>query len=387
LLPGWTFSGEITHYLDIQIDITFPLFKALFFYELDKNYSNFMKLIDLAEKTFSIVERGAADFQIGGAAGLDIAEAGEITFLANPKYTPQIKNTRASAIFLNEKEKIEREDIIILRSKDPYLAYTRALRLFQHEPEIVKSIHRSAVIDETARLAETVEIGAHVVIGKNCAIGENVKIFPNATVYDNAKIGANTVIHSGVSIRENCEIGANCILHNNVVVGSDGFGYAKTEEKRWLKIPQTGNVVIEDDVEIGAGTCVDCASVGETRIKSGAKIDNLVQIGHSCTIEEDALVCAQTGLAGSSVIGKRVILAGQVGIAGHLKVGDDAVITAKSATSHDVENGKILSGVPAFDNREWLRSIAAFRRLGELARAVRDLQKKFAEIEKIEKDE
>jgi len=213
-----------------------------------------------------------------------------------------------------------------------------------------------------------------------------VKIFPNATIYDNVKIGANTVIHSGVSVRENCEIGADCILHNNVVVGSDGFGYAKTEEKRWLKIPQTGNVVIEDNVEIGAGTCVDCASVGETRIKSGAKIDNLVQIGHSCTVEEDALLCAQTGLAGSSVIGKRVILAGQVGIAGHLRVGDDAVITAKSATSHDVENGKILSGVPAFDNREWLRSIAAFRRLGEMARAIRDLQKKFAKIEKDGKD-
>jgi UDP-3-O-[3-hydroxymyristoyl] glucosamine N-acyltransferase len=179
-------------------------------------------------------------------------------------------------------------------------------------------------------------------------------------------------------IRENCEIGANCIVHNNCVIGSDGFGYAKDEEKRWLKIPQTGKVVIEDDVEIGAGTCIDCASVGETRIKRGSKIDNLVQIGHSCTIEEDALICAQTGLAGSSIIGKRVILAGQVGIAGHLRVGDDAVITAKSATSHDVENGKIISGIPAFDNRDWLRSIAAFRRLGELARTIRALEKKIS---------
>jgi UDP-3-O-[3-hydroxymyristoyl] glucosamine N-acyltransferase len=138
--------------------------------------------------------------------------------------------------------------------------------------------------------------------------------------------------------------------------------------------------VIEDDVEIGAGTTIDCASVGETRIRRGAKIDNLVQIGHSCTIDEDALICAQTGLAGSSVIGKRVILAGQVGIAGHLRVGDDAVITAKSATSHDVEPGKILSGIPAFDNREWLRSIAAFRRLGEIARKVRELEKRFNEF-------
>ena len=139
---------------------------------------------------------------------------------------------------------------------------------------------------------------------------------------------------------------------------------------------------MEDEVEIGANSAIDCASVGETRIKRGAKIDNLVQIGHSCTVEEDALICSQTGLAGSSVIGKRVILAGQVGIAGHLRVGDDVVITAKSATSHDVENGKILSGIPAFDNSEWLRSTAAFRRLGKMARTIRDLEKRFAELEK-----
>ncbi len=190
---------------------------------------------------------------------------------------------------------------------------------------------------------------------------------PNATIYRGVKLGKNTVIHSGVSIRENCEIGANCIIHNNSTIGSDGFGYAKAADKSWLKIPQTGRVVIEDDVEIGANTAIDCASVGETRIKRGAKIDNLVQIGHSCTVDEDALICSQTGLAGSSVIGKRVILAGQVGIAGHLTVGDDAVITAKSATSHNVEPGKIISGIPGFDNKDWLRSTAVYRKLGEMA--------------------
>ncbi len=340
-----------------------------------------MKLRVLAEETFAVIERGAADAEIVGAAGLDIAGSDEITFLANPKYTAQIKDTKAGAIFLNEKETIEREDIAVLRAKDPYLAYTRALRLFNPEPEIKNFVHSSAVIAKTAQISGSVEIGANVVVGKNCFIENGVRILPNVTIYDNVKIGASSVIHSGVSIRENCEIGANCIIHNNCVVGSDGFGYAKTEEKRWLKIPQTGRVVIEDDVEIGAGTCIDCASVGETRIKTGAKIDNLVQIGHSCTIEEDALLCAQTGLAGSSVIGRRVILAGQVGIAGHLKVGDDAVITAKSATSHDVENGKILSGIPAFDNREWLRSTAAFRRLGEMAKMLRQLEKRILKIE------
>ena len=339
-----------------------------------------MKLSELAEKTDSRIEQGGADLEITGAAGLDIAQAGQITFLANPKYTPQIKTTNASAIFLRETELIERGDIAVLRAKDPYLAYTRALRLFHPELKRRTSIHPSAVIDETAQIASDVFIGANSVVGANCRIAEGVQILPNVTVYENVSIGKDSVIHSNVSIREDCEIGERVIIYNNAVIGSDGFGYAKDENRRWLKIPQTGRVVIEDDAEIGAGTTIDCASVGETRIRRGAKIDNLVQIGHSCTIDEDALICAQTGLAGSSVIGKRVILAGQVGIAGHLRVGDDAVITAKSATSHDVEPGKILSGIPAFENREWLRSIAAFRRLGDIARKVRELEKRLNEF-------
>ncbi len=342
-----------------------------------------MKLKIIAEKTSSNIERGDADLELTGAAGLDIAGQGQITFLANPKYTPQIKETKASAIFLNENISLERKDIAILRSKDAYLAYTRALRIFNPEMEVVSSyIHPTVSLHKTVKVAKNVFIDAFVSIGKDCIIAENVKIFPNVTIYDGVKIGANSIIHSGVSIRENCQIGEKVIIQNNCVIGSDGFGYAKDEEKHWLKIPQTGNVVIENDVEIGAGTCIDCASVGETRIKTGAKIDNLVQIGHSCTIEEDALICAQTGLAGSSVIGKRVILAGQVGIAGHLRVGDDVVMTAKSATSHDVENGKVLSGVPAFDNRDWLRSTAAFRRLGEMAKTLRELQKRISNLEK-----
>lgn len=340
-----------------------------------------MKLSELAELTSAKITQGDADLEINAAAGLDIAQANDVSFLANLKYTPQIKDTNAGAIFLNEKTEIERRDIAVLRTKDPYLAYTKALRIFHPVSEIMPSVHPSAVIHETAKVSDSCEIMANVVIGKDCEIAEKVKIFPNTTIYDGAKIGANSVLHSGVSVRENCKIGANCIIHNNTTIGSDGFGYAKTEEKQWLKIPQTGRVVIEDNVEIGANTAIDCASVGETRIKSGAKIDNLVQIGHSCTVEEDTLICSQTGLAGSSVIGKRVILAGQVGIAGHLKVGDDVVVTAKSATSHDVENGKVISGIPAFDNRDWLRSTAAYRRLGEMAKTIRDLEKRLKELE------
>lgn len=334
-----------------------------------------MKLSELAAATFSTIDNGSPDIEITGAAGMDIAGDGEITFLANPKYTPQIATTSARAIFLDEKTASERQDLIVLRSNDPYLAYTRALRLFHPEPGLRPFRHPTAVIDETANVDEKTEIFAHVVIGKNCKIAAGVRIFPNVTIYDGVSVGENSTIHSGVSVRENCEIGRRCIIHNNSTIGSDGFGYSKDEEKRWLKIPQTGRVVLEDDVEIGANTAIDCPSVGETRIKSGAKIDNLVQIGHSCTVEEDALICSQTGLAGSSVIGKRVILAGQVGIAGHLKVGDDVVITAKSATSHDIEPGKIISGIPGFDNKEWLRSTAAFRRLSEMAQRIRSLEK------------
>jgi UDP-3-O-[3-hydroxymyristoyl] glucosamine N-acyltransferase len=341
-----------------------------------------MKLSELAAQTFSTIENGSPDLEIKDAAGLDIAGSGDVTFLANPKYTPQIATTKAAAIFLDEKTEAGRDDLAVLRSRDPYVAYTRALRLFHPEPELKPFRHPIAVIAETAEVNENTEINANVVIGKYSRIAAGVRIFPNATIYDNVTIGENTVIHSGVSVRENCEIGRNCIIHNNSTIGSDGFGYSKDEDKHWLKIPQTGRVVLEDDVEIGANTSIDRASVGETRIKRGAKIDNLVQIGHSCTVDEDALICAQTGLAGSSHIGKRVILAGQVGIAGHLKVGDDAVVTAKSATSHDVEPGKIISGIPGFDNKEWLRSTAAYRRLGELASMVRRLERKFPDIGK-----
>jgi UDP-3-O-[3-hydroxymyristoyl] glucosamine N-acyltransferase len=243
------------------------------------------------------------------------------------------------------------------------------------------------VIDSSAQLGEGVFVGAHAVLGRNVHLGERVRIYPNATIYDDVKIGADSVIHSGVSIREGSELGERVVVHNNAVIGCDGFGYAKDEERRWLKIPQTGIVRIEDDVEIGAGTTIDRASVGESRIARGAKIDNLVQIGHSCTVGEDALICAQVGLAGSSHVGKRVILAGQVGVAGHLTIGDDAVLTAKSATSHNVEAGKMISGIPAFDNREWLRSIAAFRRLGEMQRTIRALETRLAALEKSRQSE
>jgi UDP-3-O-[3-hydroxymyristoyl] glucosamine N-acyltransferase len=334
-----------------------------------------MRLSELAELTGARVEGATDEMEIVGAAGLDEAGEGQVTFLANPRYTPRVNTTRASAIYLSEEAATEKQ-IAILRVKDPYLAYTRALRVFNPEAELEPFIHPSAVIDPTARLAARVAIGACAVIGRNVFVGDDVHIHPNVTVYNDVTIGRGSVIHSGVALRERTVIGERVIIHNNAVIGCDGFGYAKDEEKHWLKIPQTGRVVIEDDVEIGAATTIDRASVGESRIGRGSKIDNLVQIGHSCTVGEDSLLCAQVGLAGSSHIGNRVILAGQAGVAGHLTIGDDVVLTAKSATSHDIPAGKVISGIPAFDNRDWLRSTAAFRRLGEMQRTLRELERR-----------
>ena len=339
-----------------------------------------MKLSELANLTGARIEGEMQDIEIHGAAGLDNATDGHVTFLANPRYTTRVNSTLASAIYLGEDAQIDKK-IFILRAKNPYLAYTRALRLFYPEPELYPFIHPTAVIDATARIAEDVSIGAGAVIGRDVEIARGVTIHPNVTIYEQVKIGKDSVLHSGVAVRERSILGERVIIHNNSVIGCDGFGYAKDEEQHWLKIPQAGRVVIEDDVEIGAGTTIDRASVGESRIGRGTKIDNLVQIGHSCTVGEDSLLCAQVGLAGSSHIGSRVVLAGQAGVAGHLTIGDDVVITAKSATSHDVPPGKVISGIPAFDNRDWLRSTAAFRRLGDMQRTVRDLDRRVKELE------
>ena len=338
-----------------------------------------MKLFDLAAQTGAECALSDGDIEISGAAGLDQAQSGEVTFLSNPKYTHKIATTRATAIYIAEDVEILRPDIAILRAKDPYLGFTRALIVFHPQPSFEAGIDPAAVVELTSKIGEGSFIGARSVIGRNVKIGDRVRIHPNVTIYEDSTIDDDTEIHSGVAIRGNSIIGKRVIIHNNAVIGCDGFGYAKDEQRHWLKIPQTGRVVIEDDVEIGAGTTIDRASVGESRIARGTKIDNLVQIGHSCTVGEDTLLCAQVGLAGSSHIGDRVILAGQAGVAGHNTIGDDVVLTAKSATSHDVPAGKVISGIPAFDNRDWLRSIAAFRRLGEMQRKIRELEKRLAE--------
>jgi UDP-3-O-[3-hydroxymyristoyl] glucosamine N-acyltransferase len=341
-----------------------------------------MKLGQLATLTGAQCETADGDIEITGAAGLEQAEPGQVTFLSNPRYTPKIAGTGASAIYVADGVDVPRPDLAVLRAKDPYVAFTRALIAFHPRGEVEPAVHPTAAVDETAIIGSHCSIGPNVVIGKNSRIGDRVRLHANVTIYDNVGIGDDTEIHSGVAVREDTLIGKRVLIHNNAVVGCDGFGFAKDENKAWLKIPQVGRVVIEDDVEIGAGTTIDKSSTSETRIKRGAKLDNLVQIGHSCTVGEDTLICAQVGLAGSSHVGNRVILAGQAGVAGHNTIGDDVILTAKSATSHDIPPGKMISGIPAFDNKDWLRSIAAFRRLGEMVRTLRGLEKRVEELEK-----
>ena len=341
-----------------------------------------MKLSELAAQTGGRCHPDHAEIEITGAAGVDSAVSGQVTFLANPRYTARGRLTRASAIYVGEDTDLGRNDIAVLRAKDPYLAFTRALILLSPKEVFEPSIHQSAVVDSTARIAEGVLIGAYVVIGKYVQIGERVRIHPNVTIYANVCIGADSEIHSGVAIRENSTIGKRVIIHNNAVVGSDGFGFAKDEERRWLKIPQIGRVVIEDDVEIGAGTTIDRASTGETRIKRGAKLDNLVQIGHSCIVGEDALLCAQVGVAGSSRVGDRVILTGQVGIGGHITVGDDAILYPQSGVPNDVAPGQILVGTPAFEVSAFWRAVAVFKKLGEIPKRLRALERRLDTVEK-----
>ncbi len=338
-----------------------------------------MKLSDLADR-FSLVLDGDPDREITGVAALDEARATDISFLSNPRYAPKLKTTRAGAVIVGKKTD-RPEGLNVLRAVDPYLAFARVLEAFYQPPVPPAGIHPTAVIDPTARVGRDVAIGPYVVVGPDATIGDRVTIQAHCVVYPGACIADDVVMQSHCVVREFVRIGARSRLQNHVTVGSDGFGYAKTPEGTWYKIVQSGTVVIEEDVEIGAGTQIDRASIGETRIRRGTKIDNLVQIGHGSDVGEDTLLCAQVGLAGSTRVGNRVTLAGQVGVAGHLEIGDGAIATAQTGIPNSVEPGKIVSGYPAIDNRDWLRSSAVFHRLPELQKTIHRLQARIEALE------
>jgi UDP-3-O-[3-hydroxymyristoyl] glucosamine N-acyltransferase len=328
-----------------------------------------MELKEIAGKLGARLDPPDAQMEISGVGAIDSAVPGQITFALSSKFAALARTTRASALIVDEKfPALEKPT---LRIKNPQLAYARAVELLHQLPQEKRGVHPTAVIDPSARIGANASIGACVVIGADVEIGEGCTLLPHVVIYRGVSIGKNFFAHSHVAIRENCEIGDNVLLHNGVVIGSDGFGFAKDDNGDWYKIPQTGRVVLEDHVEIQANSCIDRASLGETRIGRNTKIDNLTHVGHNCVVAENSMLCAQVGLAGSTEIGKNAILAGQVGVAGHCKIGDGVIITAQSGTHGDIPAGSMVSGSPAFDHKQWLRSVTAFTRLPELVRALR----------------
>ena len=321
--------------------------------------------------------RGDATRTVRGVAGIEHAGADRITFVANPKYAPLARTTNAAAVLV-EPSFPSVEGIATLRVLNPYLAFSRAVALFYAGPSYPPGVHSTAVIDASATIGTGAHIGAYVVVGAHAVIGKDAVLLPHVVVYEGARIGDRLLAHAHAVIREHCRLGDDVVLGNGAVIGGDGFGFAK-DEGRWSKIVQSGVTVLGDAVEVQSNACIDRASIGETAIGRGAKIDNLVQVGHGSKVGEDTLLCAQVGLAGSSTIGQRVILAGQVGVAGHCTVGDDVVATAQSGIPNDVEARSVVSGYPAMNNRQWLRAVASFARLPELVREVRSLRRALAD--------
>ena len=318
-------------------------------------------------------ENGDPDPEISGLNGIEQAGPGELTFVSNPKYASAARSTRASAVIVSED--FPAIPAATLRAKDPYLTFARALELFHPPTRYAVGVHPTAVIDKSAKIGKGAHIGPYVVIGEHVEIGTNAVLLAHVVIYRGVKIGDNFFAHAHATVRENCRIGSRVILQNGVVIGADGFGFAKTAAGHWHKIPQPAPVIIGDDVEVQANSCIDRASVGQTQIGRGVKIDNLVQVGHGAHVGEDALLCAQVGLAGTTEIGKRVILTGQVGVVGHCKVGDNAIVTPQSGVAHDIAAGALVSGAPAVDHRLWLKYSAILPHLPEIAKIVRKLRR------------
>jgi UDP-3-O-[3-hydroxymyristoyl] glucosamine N-acyltransferase len=327
-----------------------------------------MKLSKVAEALGVEVE-GDPDIDITGVAGLEEASAGDLTFLSNPKYAALLKTTRASAVILgNDAPTIQ---TAVLRSNNPYLSFARAVDLFYKPPVPPPGIHPSALIHPTAKIGARAKIGPYVVIEEGVTIGDDCELHPHVVIYPFAQIGSRFIAHTHAVVREHCRIGDGVVLQNGAVIGSDGFGFANDHAGNWVKITQSGPAVLEDEVEVQANACIDRATIGETRIGRGAKVDNLVQVGHGSSVGENTLLCAQVGLAGSTKVGSRVILAGQVGVAGHCTIGDGAIATAQTGIPNDVDAGKVVSGYPAIDNRQWLRAVAVFNKLPEIVKELR----------------
>lgn len=330
-----------------------------------------MKLSNVAGRLGVRLDNAATanDPEISGVAGIEEAGPQHITFVANPKYASLVRTTRAAAVIVSEE--FPAGPKILLRSKNPYLTFAHAIEIFYQSPLYSPGIHPTAVIHPSAKIGRDSHVGPYVVINEEVEIGDRSVLLAHVIIYRGVRIGTDFFAHSHAAVREHCRLGNRVLLQNGVVIGADGFGFAKDDQGRWHKIVQSGPTILADDVEVQANACIDRASVGETYIGRGSKVDNLAQVGHGSHIGEDTLLCAQVGLAGSSNIGNRVVLAGQVGVAGHCKIGDGVIVTAQSGTHGDIAPGSVVSGSPAFEHKQWMRATAIFSKLPELARLIR----------------
>ncbi len=340
-----------------------------------------MKPVSLKKLAEAIEGRviGDADVAIHGVAGIKEAQPGEITFLANAKYAPLLRETKASAVILSKPDpNVSCAQVIV---EDPYYAFSRVVSILTEKPHRAIGVSPLASIAKDARLGRDLSIHPFVTIGDRAVIGDRVTLYPGVYIGDETEIGDDAILYANVSIREKAVIGRRVIIHSGTVIGSDGFGFA-THKGRHHKIPQIGSVVIEDDVEIGANVAVDRAAMGQTVIRRGTKIDNLVQIAHNVILGEDCLIVSQVGISGSAVIGNHVTLAGQTGVAGHLTIGDNVVAGGRSGVTKDIAPNQVVSGYPTLPHRQWLEAQAVFAHLPELRKRIKALEMKLEEIGK-----
>jgi UDP-3-O-[3-hydroxymyristoyl] glucosamine N-acyltransferase len=336
-----------------------------------------VKLRDLAERLECRLE-GDGDLDVTRVAGIQDAQRGDVTFLANPKYEKVLGTTLATAVIL--KEGAPAAPCAMLRASDPYLAFARAVRLFNPESRPAAGVDRLAAVAADVRMGADVSIGPFAVIGEGVSIGDRTVVYANVTIGPGTRLGSDCVIHSNVAIRERCSIGDRVILQNGVVVGSDGYGFARRGDGTHEKIPQVATVVIEDDVELGANSAVDRPAIGETRIKSGTKIDNLVHIAHGVSVGRNVLLAAQVGVAGSTDVEDDVVMGGQVGVVGHLTIGRGAVLGAQAGVTNSIDAGAFVAGYPAIDARVWRKGSVVFKRLPELKSRIEQLEEQVAEL-------
>ena len=342
-----------------------------------------MKLLELADRLSCRLE-GDGSLDIVRVAGLEQAGPGDLSFVANAKYYVALGETRASAVILANSTPpgaVVPASCAVLRSVDPYTTLARALELLVPAEPPARGVDRLSFIAKDVVLGPDVSIGPFVSIGEGAAIGARTIIYPNVAIGPGARVGDDCVVHSQVAIRERVAVGHRVIIQDGAVLGSDGFGFAKQPDGTHMKIPQRANVVIEDDVEIGANTTIDRPAVGETRIRAGAKIDNLVQIGHGVVIGQRTLLASQVGLSGSTVVEDDVVMAGQVGVAGHIRVGKGVVAAGKTGITKSVEPGQFITGYPGIPNREWRKAVVIFRHLPELKKRIEELEQRIAELE------